>query len=341
MFHVDTNLMSTSGFEYALYQRDISQPFKHPIMSDRVLAHRRVGHNRHLHPVFRISGDTAYNRAFILFHISPDKGTVSAFGRLIKELYSEVGLGIRRLGNHQQTGRIFINPVDQADVRVIGIIFRNIFHVPCQRIDKRTVIVSVSRMYYQSRRLVHYHYIWIFVNDIKGDIFGNNLVLITRTVHHDGNDIERLNLVAALHRLTVSHDESIFGSLLNTVARSIDNTFEQIFVDSDHRLSLVYDHPKMFVKLGFVTDRFYIIQIILQFIRKFFLDHVNLFRYLSIKTNYHPDLKGILRKQVHLPLQHFPWSRFPTVRFLRFLPSVSMQLPKVLYLPHSMSAPDI
>ena len=31
MFHVDTNLMSTSGFEYALYQRDISQPFKHPI----------------------------------------------------------------------------------------------------------------------------------------------------------------------------------------------------------------------------------------------------------------------------------------------------------------------
>ena len=76
-------------------------------------------------------------------------------------------------------------------------------------------------------------------------------------------------------------------------------------------------------------------------IRKFFLDHVNLFRYLSIKTNYHPDLKGILRKQVHLPLQHFPWSRFPTVRFLRFLPSVSMRLPKVLYLPHSMSDPDI
>ena len=305
VFHVNTNLMSTPCFEYTFYQCDVSQPFQHPIMSHRVFAHCRVGHDCHLHPVFRIAGDAAYDCTFILFHISPDKGTIFAFGRLIEELYSKMSLGVGCLGDYQQPGSIFIYAVDKPDMRVIGIIFGNIFHVPCQCIHKRTVIVSMPRMYYQSRRLVHYHYILIFVNDIKGNIFGNNLVLVTGAVHHDGNDIERLYFIAALHRLTVGHDKSIFGSLLNTVARSINNTFEQIFVDSDHCLSFVYDHPEMFVKLRFITDRFYVIQIIFQFIRKFFLDHVSLFRYLSIKTSCHPDLKGILMQQVPLFLQHF------------------------------------
>ena len=167
--------------------------------------------------------------------------------------------------------------MNKSHVRVIGIIIRYILHVPGQRIDQRAVIVSVSRMHDQSRRFIHNHQIRVFINDSKGNIFRNNFIFITGTVHHYRNDIQRFHFVATLHRFAISHNESVFGSLLNTVARSIDNTFEQIFVDSDHRLSLVYDHPKMFVKLGFVTDRFYIIQIILQFIRKFFLYHASPF----------------------------------------------------------------
>lgn len=94
MFYADTNLMSMSGFEYILHQRDISQSSKHPTMNDYVFAHQRVGYNRHLHPASRVTGDTVYDRAFILLHVSPNKGTISALGHLTKELYSEVGPGI-------------------------------------------------------------------------------------------------------------------------------------------------------------------------------------------------------------------------------------------------------
>ena len=46
---------------------------------------------------------------------------------------------------------------------------RYILHVPSQRIDQRAVIVSVSRMHYQPCRFIHHHYVWIFINNSKGN----------------------------------------------------------------------------------------------------------------------------------------------------------------------------
>ena len=226
MFHVNTNLMSTSGFKYALHQSDISQPFQYPIMSYGMFSYCRVGHHRHLHPVLRITGNVTDNRSFILFHSSPHQSTVLAFGCLIEELQSQICFSIRCFGNHQQPGSIFINPMNKPDVRVISIIIRHIFHVPGQCIHQSAVIVSVSRMYYQPCRLIHNHYILIFIYDIKRNIFRNNFIFITRTIHYHSDDIQRLHLIATLHRLAVSHNESVFGSLLNAVTRSVDNTFE-------------------------------------------------------------------------------------------------------------------
>jgi len=277
MLHVDTDLMGTSCFKYTFHKGYVSQSFQYTVVRNGMLAHRRVGHHRHLHPVFRIAGDITDNRSFILFHNAPHQSTISAFGSLIKKLESQICFGIRCLGNHQQARSIFVDAMNKSHVRVIGIVIRYILHVPSQRIDQRAVIVSVSRMHYQPCRFIHHHYVWIFINNSKGNIFRNNFVFITGAIHHHRYDIQRFHFVATLHRLAIGHNESAFGSLLNTVARSIDNTFEQIFVDPDHRLSLIYNHAEVFVKLEFVTDRFYIAQIILQFIRKFFLYHASPF----------------------------------------------------------------
>ncbi len=162
-------------------------------------------------------------------------------------------------------------------MRVVRVIIGIILHVPGKGIDQCTVVIPVSRMHYQSCRFVHNHQVRVFINDSKGDILRNNFIFIARTIHHHRDDVQRLHFIATFHRFAVSHNESVFGSFLDTVARSIDNTFEQIFVDSDHRLTFVYNHTEVFVKLGFVTDRFYIIQVIFQSVRKFFLYHVSLF----------------------------------------------------------------
>ena len=259
MLHVDTNLMGTSCFKYTFHKGYVSQSFQYTVVRNGMFAHCRVGHHRHLHPVFRIAGDITDNRSFILFHNAPHQSTISAFGSLIKKLESQICFGIRCLGNHQQARSIFIDAMNKSHVRVIGIVIRYILHVPGERIDERTVIVSVSRMHYQPCRFIHHHYVRIFINNSKGNIFRNNFVFITGAIHHHRYDIQRFHFVATLHRLAIGHNEPAFSSLLNTVARSIDNTFEQIFVDSDHRLSLIYNHAEVFVKLGFVADWFYIV----------------------------------------------------------------------------------
>ena len=101
MFHVNTNLMSTSGFKYALHQSDISQPFQYPIMSYGMFSYCRVGHHRHLHPVFRIAGNTAYDGTFILIDNAPYQCAVSTLSSFIKELDAQIGFGIRCLSDNQ------------------------------------------------------------------------------------------------------------------------------------------------------------------------------------------------------------------------------------------------
>ena len=68
----------------------------------------------------------------------------------------------------------------------------------------------MSGVYHQSGRFVHYHEVFILVDYIKWDIFGNDFVFITRTIHHDGDDIHRFHLVAALDRFVVSHYKTGF-----------------------------------------------------------------------------------------------------------------------------------
>ena len=101
MFHMNTNLMCTPCFQNTFHESDVSQPLQYAIMGYGVLAHRRVGHHRHLHPVSRIACDIANDGSFILFYNSPYQGAILAFGRFIKELESKVCFRIRRFGNHQ------------------------------------------------------------------------------------------------------------------------------------------------------------------------------------------------------------------------------------------------
>ena len=66
-----------------------------------------------------------------------------------------------------------------------------------------------------------------------GDGAGDTVEEDSIDIDLDSNDIQRLHLIATLHRLAVSHNESVFGSLLNAVTRSVDNTFERRACSSD------------------------------------------------------------------------------------------------------------
>ena len=54
----------------------------------------------------------------------------ASFGGFVEELHTKVGFGIRCFGYDEQSGSVFIDAMNQTDVRVVGIVVGIIFHVP-------------------------------------------------------------------------------------------------------------------------------------------------------------------------------------------------------------------
>ena len=146
--------------------------------------------------------------------------------------------------------------------------------MPGYGVDKRTVIVAMTGVHHQTGRFVHYHQILVLIYYIKGDVFGDDFILIAWTVHHHSDYIHRLHLIAAFHSLAVRHYEACIGSLLDAIARRVRQAVEQILVHPHHLLPLVHHHTEVFIELRLVTHRLYVVQlIIIYIIRQFFYHH--------------------------------------------------------------------
>ena len=145
-------------------------------------------------------------------------------------------------------------------MRVIGIIIGIILHMPGYGVDKRTVIVAMTGVHHQTGRFVHYHQILVLIYYIKGDVFGDDFILIAWTVHHHSDYIHRLHLIAAFHSLAVRHHEACIGSLLDAIARGVRQAVEQILVHpASSPCPLVHHHTEVFIELRLVTHRLYVV----------------------------------------------------------------------------------
>ena len=136
-------------------------------------------------------------------------------------------------------------------------------------------------MHHQSGGFVDDHQVLILIDDIKGDILGDDVVVVSRTIHHHGNHFARLHLVAALHRLSVGHHIAHVGCPLDAVARRVHDALAKKLIDSHRCLSLIDHHAEVFVQLtGLLPYGFGFVQ----FVQQYFVRFVNhrLFVYLII-----------------------------------------------------------
>ena len=83
--------------------------------------------------------------------------------------------------------------------------------------------------------------------NIQRNIFRDNVIIITWTVEHHSQHIQRLYLIIALHGLAIGHHIALVRSLLNTIARRINQSFKQVFVNPHWRLPLVHHDTEMFI----------------------------------------------------------------------------------------------
>ena len=122
------------------------------------------------------------------------------------------------LCHYEQTACVLVNSVYKSYLGVVDVIFRMVFQVPRDGVEKRAVPVAEARMHHETCRLVYHHQVIVLIHDVEWNVLSRDVSIVVRTVEHHLNDVERLNLVTALHRLTVDHDEAGVGCLLHSVA---------------------------------------------------------------------------------------------------------------------------
>ena len=222
MLHVGTDLMGTSGFQPAFHERDIIEILQYAIVGDGMFPDSAVRWKYcHLHPVFRVTGDVAFDTSFFILKASPDQSIVQPLGGFVEELPPQMRFGIGIFGHYEKSGGVLVYAVYQPYSRVVRVIVRIVFQMPGDGIDQRAGIIPAAGMYHQSRRFVHHHQVFVFIHDVEGNVFRDDFIFIFRPIQENDDFIERFHLIAAFHRPSVYEDEFLLGSPLQPVARRI------------------------------------------------------------------------------------------------------------------------
>ena len=103
-------------------------------------------------------------------------------------------------------------------------------------------------MYTHARRLVHYDHIIILIQYVERNILRDNLQLALRIWHHQSDTIQRFYLIAGFGHHSIDQYISIVGSHLDTVTRAMLHTINQILIQTQHLLPLIYCDGEMLKK---------------------------------------------------------------------------------------------
>ena len=183
----------------------------------------------HYKPVAQRAAYVAHNSTLFRYRHAPHERKILAARGLIEKLLAEIGLGIGSFGHHEQAGCVLVNAVHEAEPRVGDIIIGIIFEMPCEGIDERAGIVSVSGMHHQSGGLVDHKHVVVLVDYVERYVFGQYLEIVARTVHHYLHHIERLDPVIGFYCFAVDEYAPGIGGILDAVSVRITEMIVLMF----------------------------------------------------------------------------------------------------------------
>ena len=247
--HMGAYLMGTSGFKNTLNKRHIPKAFQDTIVGDGGFSDFGVfWEHTHLQSVVGIAGDITANGTFILCEVYPYDGIIFPARGLVEKLQAELCLCTGRLGNNQKAARILVYAMYESHGGIVWVIVMIVTQMPRQRIDKRTRVVPASGMHDKSCWLVDHKQVFIFINDVNGNVFCLYVALIARTIKLQSNDVTWLYAIVAFLRPPVHMDKACTCRLLDAVARSISQMGNQKFVHAQELLAAVGHHTEVFVE---------------------------------------------------------------------------------------------
>ena len=245
--HVCPDLMRPSCLKMTFHERDRPEALQHLIMSDGRFAHLTVHWiDIHLQSVFCMSAYIARYGSLVVGKGAPDKCIVLASAGMVEELLCQMCLGVGSLGNDQQPACILVDAMHQAYSRVVRVEVLIVAQMPRQSVDQCAAIVAATGMHHQARWLVDDEQDLIFIDNIEGQVLGNDLPIALGMIQDECDDVARLDLVVALDGLVVGPDATRLCCFLYAVAAGAGHVIHQELIDADGALTLVnFDTPML------------------------------------------------------------------------------------------------
>lgn len=176
MCHVDADLVCSPGFKIAAHQACNGRGAKnliHLIVGDGLLCRSRMGY-RHFLPVAVGAGNASGDHARAALRCTPDDGEVSAgqpaVAAVAGKLFRQAVVRLIVLGNDKQAAGVHVEAVDDAGSLDAANAGQAVTTVRDKGVDERACLMPGTRVHDKSGRLVDDDQVFVFIDNIKGNV---------------------------------------------------------------------------------------------------------------------------------------------------------------------------
>ena len=117
-------------------------------------------------------------------------------------------------------------------------------------------------MYDQSGRFINHHQVFVFINN-QWNVFGDNIIVVTRTVHHDSQHHHMALPATAFTGLPFAMTETSIGCFLDSVAEELTSRSNKYLSIRTCGLTFIHYHRKCSYSPMGLPHSLYIIQCII------------------------------------------------------------------------------
>src|SRR5699024_1617567 len=235
IFHMDADLMGAAGLEYAFHQSELIEAFNHIEMRHRLPA---VVHYGHCLALIRVPADRRFDCSFVMGDYTMDQRGISARHGLIHKLIDKGPVRHVVFGHHEQPACILVDPVHYTGPQ-FAVDAGQVVQLMHQTVDECAGSVAGGGVHHHAAPLVHNGHMVVFMNDIKTEVFGDDVTFNKLTLVHF-HQIIRLHLVIRLHSAAVNQYYAFFDTPLHVAAGCIRHDFSKETVDPETVLCLCH-----------------------------------------------------------------------------------------------------
>lgn len=233
---VHANLMRASGVELDFEKSGGTEfPENGPVCAGGAGVGRFAGRaRRHFDAAFGVAGDREFDPSFCAGEFPLNKREIGLLDRAGLERFGEFGVGEIVFGDHDGSGGVFVEPMDDARAEGVAAL-RERLAAAEKGVDERAARIPCPGVDGHASRLVNNDEVVVFVEDVEGDRFGFGFERSTR-LRPDSDPVASFEFLTGLGRPAIDQDKAGIDEFLDAGAGEFGGMGSDETIKTDTRI---------------------------------------------------------------------------------------------------------